>query len=296
MQLQGSLVALVTPFTTTGELDTSAWRRLLAWHVEQGTDALVVGGTTGESPTLTEEDLEELVKIASLARPASIPVIAGTGTNSTLGTIKKTLRMAAAGANAALVVCPYYNKPTQAGLLAHFLAVAEASPIPIILYNVPGRTAVDLKPLIIDELSTHPNIIALKEAGGSIERIEELVRRVGSRTTILTGDDHLALEAMAAGAQGVISVTANVAPDLMHQLCACALAKDFELARRIDHALQGLHSSLFIESNPIPTKWALQKMGLIENVLRLPLTPLSREAQAPVLAALTQMQDFRLGR
>ena len=296
MQLQGSLVALVTPFTRAGELDTDAWRRLLAWHAAQGTDALVVGGTTGESPTLTDEELEDLVRIAALARPASLPVIAGTGTNSTLGTIKKTLRMAAAGANAALVVCPYYNKPTEAGLLAHFLAVAEASPIPVILYNVPGRTAVDLNPLIIDELSTHPNIIALKEAGGSIERIKELVHRVGSRTIILTGDDHLTLEAMAAGAQGVISVTANVAPDLMHQLCACAFAKDFARARRIDYALQGLHSALFIESNPIPTKWVLQKMGLIENILRLPLTPLSREAQSSVLAAFTQMQDYRLGR
>jgi 4-hydroxy-tetrahydrodipicolinate synthase len=296
MRLQGSLVALVTPFARTGELDLAAWRRLLAWHATQGTDALVVGGTTGESPTLSDEELEELVRIAARERPAALPLIAGTGTNSTLGTIKKTQRMAAAGASAALVVCPYYNKPTQAGLLAHFLAVAEASPIPVILYNVPGRTAVDLKPIIIDELSTHPNIVALKEAGGSIERIKELVQRVGSRTIILTGDDNLTLEAMAAGAQGVISVTANVAPDLMHQLCASAFAKDFGRARRIDQALQGLHSSLFIESNPIPTKWVLNKMGLIENVLRLPLTPLSHEAEAPVLAALKQMQDFRLGR
>jgi 4-hydroxy-tetrahydrodipicolinate synthase len=220
----GSIVAVVTPMTETGEIDYAAWDRLLEWHVESGTDAIVVVGTTGESPTVTLDEAAELVRRGTARLAGRIPLIAGTGTNSTVSTIERTRRLAEAGADAVLVVTPYYNKPTQEGLYRHFLAVAEASPVPVILYNVPGRTGVDLLPDTVERLAVHPRIVALKEATGDLKRIVELQQRCGDELEMLSGDDPIAAEAILAGARGVISVTANVAPRLMRELYDAALA------------------------------------------------------------------------
>jgi 4-hydroxy-tetrahydrodipicolinate synthase len=282
----GSIVAVVTPMTDTGEIDYAAWDRLLEWHVENGTDAIVVVGTTGESPTVTLDEATELVRRGATRLAGRIPLIAGSGTNSTVSTIERTRRLAEAGADAVLVVTPYYNKPTQEGLYRHFLAVAEASPVPVILYNVPARTGVDLLPETVQRLAVHPRIVALKEATGSLQRIVELQQRCGDELELLSGDDPIAAEAILAGAQGVISVTANVAPRLMHDLCDAALAGDAVRARELDAHLQVLHRAMFVESNPIPAKWAVQQLGLIPGGIRLPLTPLAESAQPAVRDAM----------
>jgi 4-hydroxy-tetrahydrodipicolinate synthase len=282
----GSIVAVVTPMTESGEIDYAAWDRLLDWHVENGTDAIVVVGTTGESPTVTLDEAAELVRRGATRLAGRIPLIAGSGTNSTVATIARTRRLAEAGADAVLVVTPYYNKPTQEGLYRHFLAVAEASPVPVILYNVPARTGVDLLPETVQRLAVHPRIVALKEATGSLQRIVELQQRCGDELELLSGDDPIAAEAILAGAQGVISVTANVAPRLMHELCDAALAGDAARARELDAHLQVLHRAMFVESNPIPAKWAVQQLGLIPGGIRLPLTPLSEAAQPAVRDAM----------
>jgi 4-hydroxy-tetrahydrodipicolinate synthase len=286
--LTGSIVALVTPMTPAGEVDFVAWDRLLDWHHAEGTDGVVVAGTTGESATLTEAEAEQLVKRAK-ARFVGRAVLAGSGTNSTASTISRSLALAAAGADALLVVAPYYNKPTQAGLVAHFRAVARAVPIPVVIYNVPGRTAVDIRPEAIDELADEPNIVAVKESTMSVERIAQLLARASDRLTVLCGDDPVAAESMLAGARGVISVTANVAPGQMHEMASAALAGDAVRARGIDASLRALHEALFVESNPIPTKWALAELGLIGPGIRLPLTPLSAAAQPIVREALAQL-------
>jgi 4-hydroxy-tetrahydrodipicolinate synthase len=282
----GSIVAVVTPMTESGEIDYAAWDRLLDWHAENGTDAIVVVGTTGESPTVTLDEAAELVRRGATRLAGRIPLIAGSGTNSTVATIARTRRLAEAGADAVLVVTPYYNKPTQEGLYRHFLAVAEASPVPVILYNVPARTGVDLLPETVQRLAVHPRIVALKEATGSLQRIVELQQRCGDELELLSGDDPIAAEAILAGAQGVISVTANVAPRLMHELCDAALAGDAARARELDAHLQVLHRAMFVESNPIPAKWAVQQLGLIPGGIRLPLTPLSEGAQPAVRDAM----------
>lgn len=282
------IVALVTPMTPAGEVDFVAWDRLLDWHHAEGTDGVVVAGTTGESATLTEAEAEQLVKRAK-ARFVGRAVLAGSGTNSTASTISRSLALAAAGADALLVVAPYYNKPTQAGLVAHFRAVARAVPIPVVIYNVPGRTAVDIRPEAIDELADEPNIVAVKESTMSVERIAQLLARASDRLTVLCGDDPVAAESMLAGARGVISVTANVAPGQMHEMASAALAGDAVRARGIDASLRALHEALFVESNPIPTKWALAELGLIGPGIRLPLTPLSAAAQPIVREALAQL-------
>lgn len=289
LTLGGSLVAIVTPMTATGELDLPAWDRLVDWHHAQGTDGLVVGGTTGESPTLTEAEVEELVRRAK-ARFTGRPVIAGSGTHSTAASIARGARFAAAGADALLVVAPYYNKPTQAGLAAHFRAIAQASPVPIILYNVPGRTGVDVLPATVAEVADLPRVAAIKESTMSVERVAELVGLVGSRMSVLCGDDPVAAESMLAGARGVISVTANVAPRLMHELCVAALAGDAARARAIDAQLAELHRVLFVEPNPIPTKWALAELGRIGPGIRLPMTPLTAASQPVVRAALAAIE------
>jgi 4-hydroxy-tetrahydrodipicolinate synthase len=282
----GSIVAVVTPMADSGEIDFDAWDRLLDWHVENGTDAVVVVGTTGESPTVTLDEASELVRRAAARLDGRIPVIAGSGTNSTAATIERTRRLAEAGADAVLVVTPYYNRPTQEGLYRHYLAVAEASAVPVILYNVPARTGVDLLPETVERLAAHPRIVAVKEATGSLQRLAELQQRCGDDLEFLSGDDPIAAEAMLAGARGVISVTANVAPRAMHELTVAALAGDAARARELDARLQVLHRAMFVESNPIPAKWAVQQLGLIPGGIRLPLTPLSASAQPAVRDAM----------
>ena len=282
----GSMVAVVTPMTEAGEIDLQAWEGLLQWHAQQGTDAIVVVGTTGESPTVTLAEAGELVRRAVMVLGDRVPVIAGTGTNSTAGTIERTRALAAAGAQAALVVTPYYNKPTQEGLYQHFRAVADASPIPLILYNVPSRTGVDLLPDTVARLALHPRILGVKESTGSLARVEELVARCGKDLEIYSGEDPIAVQSIAAGARGLISVTANVAPALVHEMCIHALAGRLEQAEAIDDRLQGLHRALFTESNPIPVKWAVAELGHIPGGLRLPLTPLSPQHHAVVREAM----------
>lgn len=270
----GSMVALVTPFDRRGELDWEAFERLLGFHLDEGTDAVVVGGTTGESPTLTGDELEKMVRLAVEKMTGRIPVIAGSGTNSTRASVAASKRVAAAGANACLVVTPYYNKPAQRGLVEHYTAVADAVDIPIIMYNVPGRTACDMLPDTVAELAEHPNICGIKEATGDVARGQEIVNGTDDEFVVLSGDDGSARSLMAAGARGVISVTANVAPRLMHKMCEAATSGDEEAAASLDAQLAELHETLFVEANPIPVKWALAEMGFIGPALRLPLTEL----------------------
>jgi 4-hydroxy-tetrahydrodipicolinate synthase len=286
--IRGSLVALVTPMTDDGAVDQVALERLVEWHIAEGTDAIVAVGTTGESATLDEEEhchtIRRVVEIVN----GRIPVIAGTGANSTSEAISLTQCAKAAGADACLLVTPYYNKPTQEGLYQHHKAIADAVDIPQILYNVPGRTAVDMQPETIVRLSSISNIIGVKEATGDLARIEKLRAEVPADFAIYSGDDATAREAMLLGADGDISVTANVAPKAMHEMCQAALNKDADAAANIDANLSGLHKSLFVESNPIPVKWALGAMGMMGFGIRLPLTRLSENAEAPVRDALAQ--------
>ncbi|MEI6458086.1 MAG: 4-hydroxy-tetrahydrodipicolinate synthase [Pseudomonadota bacterium] len=283
----GSIVAIVTPMTETGEVDYAAWERLLGWHLAEGTDGIVVCGTTGESPTVTLVEALELTRRAVARVAGRIPVIAGSGTNDTAGSIERTRALAAAGADAVLVVTPYYNRPTQEGLYQHFMAIADDSPVPVILYNVPGRTGVDLLPETAARLGKHPRIVAFKEAVAGVERVRALRSLCGEDLDLLSGDDSTALDAMLAGARGVISVTANVCPAAMSAVCAAALAGDAEAARAADAPLRALHSALSIEPNPIPAKWAVCRLGLAGTGIRLPLTPLTVAAQVAVLAAMS---------
>jgi len=282
----GSIVAVVTPMAESGEIDFAAWDALLDWHVAEGTDGIVVAGTTGESPTTSVEEVVELTRRAAERLRGRIPLIAGSGTHDTARSIARTRRFAEAGADAVLAVTPYYNKPTQEGMFRHFTALAEESSVPVILYNVPSRTGVDLLPETVARLAPHPRIVALKEATGSLARLKELLERCGEDLVLLSGDDPTAAEAMLAGARGVISVTANVVPRAMHELCAAALAGDAARTRELDVRLAVLHRALFVESNPIPVKWAVEQLGRCQGGIRLPLTRLSAEGQATVRAAL----------
>ncbi|HEX7373610.1 MAG TPA: 4-hydroxy-tetrahydrodipicolinate synthase [Steroidobacteraceae bacterium] len=283
---QGSIPALVTPMTADGAIDFAAWDRVLDFHVRSGTDAVVVGGTTGESPTLERAELEELVRRAKARLAGRMPVIAGSGTNSTLKTIALSRAVEAAGADALLLVTPYYNKPTQEGLYRHFSAVADAVGIPIILYNVPGRTGCDMLPATIARLSQHPRIAGVKEATGDIERAAPILAAAKPGFQLISGDDPTAAQLMQAGACGVISVTANVAARAMHQMCAAALAGRHGEAASLNHALLPLHLAMFVEANPIPVKWAVEQLGLIGPGIRLPLTPLAEKFHAEVAAAM----------
>ncbi len=283
---QGSIVALVTPMRADGALDDEGLARLVEFHVQNGTDGIVAVGTTGESATLdTEEHCRVIRRVVELAA-GRIPVIAGTGANSTTEAVELTRCGKEAGADACLLVTPYYNKPTQEGLYRHFRAVAEAVDIPQILYNVPGRTACDLLPVTVARLASVPGIVGIKEATGKLERVTEILERTGGSIAVYSGDDATAREAILAGARGDISVTANVAPRLMHEMCARALAGDRSGATALDERLMALHKALFVESNPIPVKWALHAMGLIPEGIRLPLTPLSEELRPVVREAL----------
>jgi 4-hydroxy-tetrahydrodipicolinate synthase len=283
---KGSIPALVTPMRADGSVDFAAWARLLDFHAAEGTDAVVVGGTTGESPTIERHELEQLVRVAKERLGGRLPVIAGSGSNSTAHSIELSRAMVAAGADALLVVTPYYNKPTQEGLYRHFTAIADAVAAPLILYNVPGRTACDMLPETVVRLAEHPRIAGIKEATGDLARAPAILGGARSGFVVLSGDDPTAPDLMKRGAVGVISVTANVAPRAMHDLCAAALAGDHAAAAALNQRLMPLHMAMFVESNPIPVKWAVARMGLIGPGLRLPLTPLSDGRQDEVLAAM----------
>lgn len=282
----GSMVALVTPMHEDGSLDIGSLRKLIDFHVEKGTDAIVAVGTTGESATLDEQEHCELIRLVVDHAAGRIPVIAGTGANSTSEAISLTRCAMQAGADACLLVTPYYNKPTQEGLYLHFRAVAEAVPVPQILYNVPGRTACDMLPDTVVRLAEISNIVGIKEATGNLERAREILERCGDKIDLYSGDDATAMECILLGAKGDISVTANVAPAEMHAMCAAALAGDRAQASAINARLDILHNRLFVEANPIPVKWALYEMGMIPPGIRLPLTVLSAPYHDEVRQAL----------
>ena len=286
--LEGSLVALITPMLTDGQIDFESLTRLIELHVSAGTRAIVSVGTTGESATLSVDEHLKVIRHTIDTVNSRMPVVAGTGANSTKEAIHLTKQAASVGADAALLVVPYYNKPTQEGLYRHFKAIAEAVPIPQILYNVPGRTGADMSNETIARLADIDNIVACKDATGDLNRGKELLALCGDKLAILSGDDPTALEYMRLGARGDISVTANVAPALMSEMCAAALAGDFEKAQSLDLRLSGLHQQLFVESNPIPVKYAVSKMGYTNNVLRLPLVPLTQSLEALIGQAMQQ--------
>lgn len=286
--IQGSIVALVTPMTDDGAVDFAALKRLVEFHIEQGTDALVAVGTTGESATLDEDEHCRVIQASVEYVAGRIPVIAGTGANCTREAIALTRRAKAAGADACLLVTPYYNKPTQQGLYLHYKAVAEAVDIPQILYNVPGRTGCDLLPETVGRLAQVENIVGVKEATGKLERVRQIRDLTGAEFAIYTGDDATSLEFCLLGGNGSITVTGNVAPRLVHDMLTAAMRGDRAAAEAIDARLQGLHAKLFIQSNPIPVKWAVAEMGLIGAGIRLPLTWLTEDCYDPVRAAMRQ--------
>ena len=285
---QGSMVALVTPMQSDGSVDDDALMQLIEFHVKNGTDAIIAVGTTGESATLDEHEHCTLVKRIVELAAGRVPVIAGTGANSTTEAITLTTCAKAAGADACLLVTPYYNKPTQEGLYLHHKAIAEAVDIPQILYNVPGRTAVDMLPETIERLSKIPNIVGVKEATGDISRITDIIARCGEDFDVYSGDDATAMDAILSGAKGDISVTANLAPAEMHEMCTAALNGDRDKAVSINENLIGLHENLFLEANPIPVKWALFEMGLIPEGIRLPLTVFSEQYHETLRQAMRQ--------
>ncbi|QLF92804.1 4-hydroxy-tetrahydrodipicolinate synthase [Pseudomonas sp. ABC1] len=286
--ISGSIVALVTPMDPAGGLDWSSLSKLVDFHLQEGTNAIVAVGTTGESATLSVAEHIEVIRRVVDQVNGRIPVIAGTGANSTSEAVELTANAKRAGADACLLVTPYYNKPTQEGLYQHHKHIAEAVAIPQILYNVPGRTACDMLPDTIARLSTVPNIIGVKEATGNLTRGQEVLDRVGKDFLVFSGDDATAGELILLGAKGNISVTANVAPRAMADLCRAALAGDAAGMRAINERLLPLHEKLFIESNPIPVKWALHEMGLMQEGIRLPLTWLSEQYHGQVAQALRQ--------
>ena len=284
--ITGSIVAIVTPMHEDGSLDLNSQRNLVDFHVREGTDAIVVVGTTGESPTVDVEEHCELIRVTVDHAAGRIPIIAGTGANSTSEAIELTRFAKTAGADMALSVVPYYNKPTQEGLYRHFKAIAEAVELPILLYNVPGRTVADMSNDTILRLAEVPGIVGVKDATGNIDRACDLIARAPKGFGLYTGDDMTAVATISLGFHGDISVTANVAPRLMHEMCVAARNGDIAKAREIHFKLLGLHRDLFCEANPIPVKWAVQQMGLAPAGIRLPLTTLSEANHGRVLAAM----------
>jgi 4-hydroxy-tetrahydrodipicolinate synthase len=285
--ITGSIVALVTPMHEDGSVDYAALRRLVDWHIEQGTDCIGVVGTTGESPTVDVEEHREIIRVAVEQANARVPIMAGCGANSTLEAIELARYAQKVGANCQLQVVPYYNKPTQEGLYQHFKAIAEhTGELPTVLYNVPGRTVADMLHDTVLRLAQVPGIIGIKEATGNLERAQWLIRDVPKGFSVYSGDDPTAVALMLCGGQGNISVTANVAPRLMHELCVAAVAGDARRAMEIQRRLMPLHKHLFVEANPIPVKWAMARMGLMGGALRLPMTPLAQANEAVVEGAL----------
>ena len=281
----GSLVAIVTPMRPDGAVDFDAWGRLIDFHAQGGTSGIVVGGTTGESATLSDAELGELTQRACALARGRMAVIAGAGTSSTAATVARVRWLSALPVDALLVVTPAYNRPAQEGLYQHFAAAAAASAKPLVLYNVPARTAVDMQPATVARLSRLAGIVGIKEAVPEVGRVRELLAACASGFVVLSGDDASAREVIRSGARGVISVTANVAPAAMSQMVAAALGGDFERAQALDKPLAGLHRDLFLEANPIPVKWLLTQMGLMAAGIRLPLTPLAEDYRARVRAA-----------
>ena len=286
--IKGSIVAIVTPMFEDGSLDRDALRKLLDWHIAEGTDGIVIVGTTGESATVSPEEHGELIKLAVEHVAGRIPVIAGAGANSTAEAIALTRHAKEVGADATLQVVPYYNRPTQEGMYRHFKAIAEAVDLPVILYNVPGRTVADMSNETVARLAAIDNIIGIKDATGNVGRGIELLRMVDPSFAVYSGDDPTAMALMFCGAAGNISVTANVAPRAMHELCAAAIAGDIARAVEINKRVLDLHARLFVEPNPVPVKWALAEMGKIPPGLRLPLAPLSNAFHDTVRTALAQ--------
>ncbi len=286
--ITGSIVAIVTPMHEDGSLDLPCLRKLVDYHVQEGTDAIVIVGTTGESPTVDVEEHQELIRVAVDQAAGRIPVIAGTGANSTSEAIEMTEFAKKVGADAALSVVPYYNKPTQEGLYRHFKAIAEAVDIPVILYNVPGRTVADLGNETTLRLAQIPNIVGIKDATGNMERAAELINRAPEGFSVFSGDDGTACALLLLGGKANISVVANVAPRMMHEMCMAAVSGDVAKARELNFRLSALSRQLFCEANPIPVKWACQQMGLTEGGIRLPLTPLSAECHERVRSAMRQ--------
>ena len=282
----GSIVAIVTPMRADGAVDFDALDRLVEFHINNRTDGIVAVGTTGESATLDVDEHIEVVRRVVKKAAKRVPVIAGTGANATSEAIQLTQLSQQAGADACLLVTPYYNKPTQEGLFRHYQAIAEAVDIDLVLYNVPGRTACDMKPETVARLAGIRNIVGLKEASGSLDRNRQLLNLLGKDFCLLSGDDDIAVESALAGFHGVISVTANVAPRQVHEAIAAARAGKADEAHRADAQLKALHRALFLESNPIPVKWALARMGLIGDGIRLPLTPLAQQFHGQVLEAI----------
>ncbi len=290
--IKGSIVAIVTPMHEDGSLDLASFRSLIDFHIEQGTDAVVVVGTTGESPTVDVAEHETLIQVAVEHAAGRIPIIAGTGANSTREAIELAAFSKKAGADASLSVVPYYNKPTQEGLYLHFKSIAEAVDMPHILYNVPGRTVADMSNDTVLRLAQISNIVGIKDATGDMQRGADLLQRAPQDFAVYSGDDASTLALLLLGAHGAISVTANVAPKLMHEMCVAALSGEIAKARAINFQLLGLHRHLFVEANPIPVKWAVARLGKMKNALRLPLTPLSKDMQGMVEAAMRQTGLF----
>lgn len=286
--IQGSIVAIVTPMHADGSLDLPGLRNLIDWHIAEGTDGIVIVGTTGESPTVSVEEHCELIKVAVEHTAKRVPVIAGTGGNSTAEAIELTRYAKEVGADASLQVVPYYNRPTQEGMYQHFKKIAEAVDLPVILYNVPGRTVADMSNETIVRLAQVPGIIGVKDATGNIARGSDLLRLAPKSFAVYSGDDATAMALMFCGAKGNISVTANVAPRAMHELCVAAMQGDLARAIDINNRLLPLHNKLFVEPNPVPVKWAMVEMGKIASGIRLPLVPLAQEYQETVRTALRE--------
>ncbi len=287
-QITGSIVALVTPMHSDGSVDYAALRKLIDWHIAEGTDCIGVVGTTGESPTVTVEEHCEIIRVSVEQAQRRVPIMAGCGANSTAEAIELTRFAKQVGADCHLQVVPYYNKPTQEGQYQHFKSIAEAVDLPMVLYNVPGRTVADMAHDTVLRLAHVPGIVGIKEATGNVERAQWLIREVPKGFAVYSGDDGSAVALMLCGGQGNVSVTANVAPKLMHELCVAALAGDARRAMEIQMKLLPVHRQLFVEPNPIPVKWAMEKMNLCGGTLRLPMTPLSGAHHAVVEHALRE--------
>jgi 4-hydroxy-tetrahydrodipicolinate synthase len=286
--IQGSIVAIATPMQADGSLDLPGLRKLIDWHIAEGTDGIVIVGTTGESSTVSVDEHCELIKIAVEHTAKRIPIIAGTGGNSTVEAIKLTRFAKTVGADASLLVVPYYNRPTQEGMYQHFKKIAESVDLPVILYNVPGRTVADMANETILRLAQVPGIIGVKDATGNIGRGTDLIRLAPKSFAVYSGDDATAMALMFCGAKGNISVTANVAPRAMHELCVAAMSGRTAEAIQINNKLLPLHNKLFVEPNPVPVKWAMTQMGLMPAGIRLPLVPLADEYHDTVRAALRE--------
>ncbi|WP_090131231.1 4-hydroxy-tetrahydrodipicolinate synthase [Limnohabitans sp. Rim11] len=285
--ITGSIPALVTPMLADGSVDYDTLRKLIDWHIAEGTDCIGVVGTTGESPTVNVEEHREIIRVSVEQAKGRVPIMAGCGANSTAEAIELAKFAKSVGADCQLQVVPYYNKPTQEGLYQHFKAIAEAVPdLPIILYNVPGRSVADMQHETVLRLAQVPGIVGIKEATGNIERAQWLIRDLPKEFAVYSGDDPTAVALMLCGGKGNVSVTANVAPRLMHELCVAAIAGDVKKAMEIQFKLMPVHKNLFVEANPIPVKWAMTRMGLCGGTLRLPMTELSKSQQPVVEAAL----------